>query len=415
MGLFNFSYLRKRGAIIEIILCLAFIAALIVSTISSYRLSSFILKGAVTLVLALLYFLDSKYRSRLYIKDLAPKYFFAAVFGLLLIPSLTIIYSISPYFGIKKILNLAISTVPTIIFFYYILATLNPVRMAVFRILIIALSLAAVILSFLFSPFQYVAYKFSMFNWSHVIYGRFVGAAALMTFIFLIKAEDQKVRFPLLFITILLFSGVLFSGLRAAIIGLPLFSFIYIVNQSIKKQMDGGKRTVLIILILAAALSAYLFLNSTNAVADRLTNLTTASGLHRDGPIISRLEAYKISLNLFLNNPVAGLGIGGFKNSANGAITLWMNYPHNIILEVMAEYGTIGLLFFLFLAGLILSRSYKISFESLIFFLFMFWLAMFSKDLTTNTMFLAGTAFIGFKDFKLIGIPVSSFWKITRG
>lgn len=402
---------RWRSAPVEIAMCLAFIAALVASTISGYHLSSFLIKGIVTLVASLLYFLDFRFGNPLIINGKSHKKFITAALGLLLVPSATIFYSISPGFGLKKILNLLISTVPAVIFLYYLLISLTPLRVRVFRALIIILSLSAVGFSIIFSPFQFRAYQFGLFNWSHVIFGRFVGAGALISFIIFSNSVDRKKSWIFLTISLVLFSGVIYSGLRASIIGLPLFALIYAAYLLVKRKMNRNTKLALFVFILAVSVSAYLVFNFNQSVMNRVTDLGTAAGWNKDGPIISRLAAYKISLNIFLNNPIVGLGIGGFRNPVNGGITLWMNYPHNIILEVMAEYGTVGLIVFLYLAWLVLSKSFKISCESLIYFSFMLWLAMYSKDLTTNTLFLSGIAITGITINKTGEKLVSSFWR----
>lgn len=57
--------------------------------------------------------------------------------------------------------------------------------------------------------------------------------------------------------------------------------------------------------------------------------------------ISDRLMAYNVALNLFFQNPLTGVGTGGFAHAH------FTEYPHNIFLEVASENGILGLLPFL--------------------------------------------------------------------
>jgi O-antigen ligase len=56
---------------------------------------------------------------------------------------------------------------------------------------------------------------------------------------------------------------------------------------------------------------------------------------HYYGDQSQRLGMYEDAIRQFFSNPVLGLGTTGF-------------YPHNIVLEIASEWGSIGLLIFLY-------------------------------------------------------------------
>ncbi len=63
-----------------------------------------------------------------------------------------------------------------------------------------------------------------------------------------------------------------------------------------------------------------------------------------DGSTMERLDFYQSAIKAFLKNPVMGLGLGGWPMYHGlGDISF---HPHNIFLEIMAETGMVGLLFF---------------------------------------------------------------------
>jgi O-antigen ligase len=69
------------------------------------------------------------------------------------------------------------------------------------------------------------------------------------------------------------------------------------------------------------------------------------NSIQTDGPTMERLEFYGSALKAFWENPLIGLGFGGWPMYHGlGDVSY---HPHNIFLEIMAETGTVGLLFFL--------------------------------------------------------------------
>ena len=70
-------------------------------------------------------------------------------------------------------------------------------------------------------------------------------------------------------------------------------------------------------------------------------------------------------------------------------------YPHNLFLEFAVELGIPGILLCTFLLYIIFSSAKKVSTEVFIFFIFALWLAMFSKDIPTQSLLWIGLAFVG--------------------
>ncbi len=60
-----------------------------------------------------------------------------------------------------------------------------------------------------------------------------------------------------------------------------------------------------------------------------------------------RVRAYKTSIKLISDNPVFGIGLGGYNAITESKIS--MKNPHNIFLEVTVELGLVGLFIFLFI------------------------------------------------------------------
>jgi O-antigen ligase len=164
-----------------------------------------------------------------------------------------------------------------------------------------------------------------------------------------------------------------------------------------------------------------LIIQNATIINQRLGNLTDIDNLQfrGDSPIHSRLDSWEVSWEMIKENPLFGSGLGGFRGYNNIEWTNEIKYPHNLFLEITAECGFIGLFILVGLLLIIFRNVYRFSFSdlqsssqisatpsfspltshlfTLTFFLFTLWLAMFSKDISSQSMLWIGLAFAGFK------------------
>lgn len=134
--------------------------------------------------------------------------------------------------------------------------------------------------------------------------------------------------------------AVLWSGSKGPLISLSVISFWLVLKEF------SIVRAVLVLMVIA--LLVYLskdFLMELRAIntlikfADDPQGYASSVG---QGSIGSRLEFYTASFEMFLTNPIVGVGFGGW-----GGFILSSEhfYPHNLVFEVLAEAGLIGLFF----------------------------------------------------------------------
>ena len=131
-----------------------------------------------------------------------------------------------------------------------------------------------------------------------------------------------------------------------------------------------GYKGVLIGFVAALALGALAFYGS-QSVQIRLMQGVTEARSYQSSPdetsLGRRMVMYKTALDMIAENPVLGVGTGGFKQhfSAIAAknYTGWraipFDDPHNQYLFILAENGLIGLLAFLAAIGMMLRYSLK--------------------------------------------------------
>lgn len=120
-----------------------------------------------------------------------------------------------------------------------------------------------------------------------------------------------------------------------------------------------------------------------------------------DSAIHTRIASYKIAWEMFTESPLIGKGLGSFNGYKNLEWTTIQKYPHNIILEILSEMGIIGMLVFIvlyiFIVRSLCTNHYQIltTHFLLLTFFFSLFLAMFSKDISTQSFLWLFLIFLG--------------------
>ena len=236
------------------------------------------------------------------------------------------------------------------------------------------------------------------FGSDYLSLGRMAGVASLMiVYYFLTKNDELKIRFLWFLLFGLNFFGLLYGGGRAPVIAffvmiiiLGLFSLTpkIRINQAKIIKIAGGFILIGIMLFL---LSPGLF----STLFDRINILFLQE--KGGGSVAVRLNLYDSAIRAITENPIQGLGMGGFSFYHSGVDQRL--HPHNILLEISTEIGIMGLISFLFLIGfcffylLKLRKIYKeqekyyLITAILALFIFMFLNALVSGDINDNRLF----------------------------
>ena len=368
------------------------------------------------------------------------KKLFSILFLFICYLSLTLAYSSNPVYGFQKILNFIISVVPSVLVFYYLISTINELRLKLFIYSLGIISVLTVSYIIIVYPFdQSTIYNYKPGRWSHVIYGRMISSFAVVLLLYLMwmiekgktrlrydtarqaKEERRRVLF-LMFITSLSVYGTYLSALRAAFVGLMLvgvgllvISAWFVVRSSRFKNLFTGKRvhseltkneglrtqnlsivySLLIITILSALL--IFLIPKPDIINFRFDNMSAIYDLQFKGDpaIHSRLESWELSWEMIKEYPLLGTGLGGFKRYNNIEWTRVIKYPHNIILEMTAEGGVVGLLVLCSLFVVMFKSSYRFSKFTFYFLIFTLFLSLFSKEFSNQTFLWIGLAFYG--------------------
>lgn len=405
----------NRKQIIEFILVNIFLLNISAGAISNYNLNIFIIKIVSSAVLLIIILVDArmnKFDIPGIVKKNNPKKLFIITGLFIGYLGITLIYSDNPAYGAQKILNFISSTVPSVIAFYYLIATVSKERFNVFIIALITITLLTVTYILIDYPFdQSTIYTYKAGRWSHVIYGRLIGSIAVVLLLYMLFRRDLKQILLYSIITSIAVYGLYLSSLRAAMLGVILVFFgilIFIIYKSvinlstrekypvfsIQNPASGYKSLAGLLFTAALTLSLIFLIPEPEIIETRFDNLTQIEDLKFGGdePINSRIEELRISKDLFLTHPIFGVGFGGFISFND--FTEAVKYPHNIFVEMAVEGGVVGLGVLCLVLFVMSINSYRFSPLSFVFLLFSLFLAMFSKEISNQSLLWIFLAFI---------------------
>jgi O-antigen ligase len=224
-----------------------------------------------------------------------------------------------------------------------------------------------------------------------------------------------------LFFFILTGYSLFLTGLRAAIIGLAIIlplSILFFLSPIRRIQTDLKKNIIrLTLALIIIIILCYTFPPQKEKSISRLENLTKIEKFNfgSDSAINSRLIAWEIAWERIKENPIFGLGLGGFHSYYKTNFPKKIEYPHNLFLELIVELGIIGIIISLYIISILINLFRKFVFlmtndhitkfqnsipyllspiSLILLFTFYLWLSMFSKDIATNSLLILLTIFI---------------------
>lgn len=262
---------------------------------------------------------------------------------------LLISYIITPseIYSTEKILKFTIITVPTIVFSLLLFDN----RQSLYRFFI-SLAIISVILSLLSLPSIFQrgsSLSFIGFNG-----GNYQGLARLngvgliiLVFFFLTEAKTIKSKVISLISALLVVFVLFASGSRMPIVAFSIAG-IYLLSKSIFLRrgvvyIRKGIKLVLLLLVLALAMLPVIIKKGFfETIIYRFAVLFTEDqgGTSSSG----RIDRFSVAHEMISESPFIGKGLGSFPMYFNGNDL--PDYPHNMIIEIIAEIGIIGLLAF---------------------------------------------------------------------
>lgn len=164
-----------------------------------------------------------------------------------------------------------------------------------------------------------------------IVAGRIGGLVILYSlFVF----NDKKILFSIILFLLGLIS-IFLSGTRTVILTIILASFAYIITYDNNRAIRN-----LFAIIAALGFSIWLILHF-KIIDESLTNRLLGVFYTKEGySSVERFDQFKLAYRLFLEKPFFGHGTGAFAYYWSGFDQ--RDYPHNLFLELLLEYGIIG-------------------------------------------------------------------------
>ena len=285
------------------------------------------------------------------------------IFGLFL--GISYIYTASPDYGFRKILRF--NTFAVTMFITPLLIIKSPAdskRLLSYFYFLLVIIIGIMLLQFVYflkwGDFAIVlAYwnRISIPGANPIQVSRYlaIGAAMMIALLIRNKPSQSLHYFAILFVILL---SIILSGSRGPLVSIIIGSIVYAILYERKhsSRIFGygilAIGTIIILLILLPeSLTQRFFDISQGSV------IMTQQGVRRISTIATRFEFWSMSLQAWFSSITSffiGLGAGGFSS-----LFIWRDwrwYPHNLIFEIIAELGMVGLV----IGVLFIIKSYQI-------------------------------------------------------
>ena len=164
---------------------------------------------------------------------------------------------------------------------------------------------------------------------------------------------------------VLLAAAILLAGARAAWVAYALVTVVMLVRIAHGRRELVGFAALLLAAGTVLALAGYLASDRIAARVDRTVAALRGDAASVDHALAFRMPIWRTALEMAADHPVNGVGVRGFRVAYAGYAEpgdRWVDaesgtgayHPHQIVLEILAETGAIGLLLWLGAAGLFL-------------------------------------------------------------
>jgi len=285
------------------------------------------------------------------------------IFGLFL--GISYIYTASPDYGFRKILRF--NTFAVTMFITPLLIIKSPAdskRLLSYFYFLLVIIIGIMLLQFVYflkwGDFAIVlAYwnRISIPGANPIQVSRYlaIGAAMMIALLIRNKPSQSLHYFSILFMILL---SIILSGSRGPLVSIIIGSIVYAILYERKHSSRIFGYGILaigtiitLLLLLPESLTQRFFDISQGSV------IMTQQGVRRISTIATRYEFWSMSLQAWFSSITSffiGLGAGGFSS-----LFIWRDwhwYPHNLIFEIIAELGMVGLV----IGVLFIIKTYQI-------------------------------------------------------
>lgn len=313
------------------VITFSFIFPAIVETIGLQESNWIYILRMFIILLSLLFYLFFKRKSKVLPRLSVTNVFFTLF---LLNILLGVLYSPLKEIGMNRAFLFAYAVgIP----FYSLLFLEKEAVIKLFRWVLLVAFLFA-FLTFFFGKKALSENRITLIGTGMITFGRFYGLATIIGFesYFAYRNMKSRLRYVYLLGVVLIAVSLFLTGTRGALVSLIVafgFYVAFFAPISLRKK-------VLTIFMLLVVSGVILLFAQKGIAKYRILAINLAGS-----SVKFRLIMWKEAIKIFVQNPVFGIGTGG--SSIDMGQFLLGTYPHNMLLEVLAEQGLIGLILFM--------------------------------------------------------------------
>lgn len=226
-------------------------------------------------------------------------------------------------------------------------AMLFPNERSVFRMfklsIYVSVLLAVVIILGYLSP-HYSRSFHLLGSKSHLASGRLLGFGIVVTTYYVLTSERTPESYSHgLMLGILLF-GITVSESRGPMVAAAIAASLLVVLVLYFERADSRRLYQFIIISVLGGVSLFVLVVMFDISIPNVDRIIPLLRGDLDPSNVRRLDLYQNGVLLWLESPIVGSGLGSFGVWYHG--TDIREFPHNFVLEILAELGVVGLLIF---------------------------------------------------------------------
>jgi O-antigen ligase len=236
-------------------------------------------------------------------------------------------------------------------------------------------------------PLNYNSTRPNFFYWSHVGLGKYIAFSVIVNYIIVKSISLEKYRRLLLYSSLaILYAGLIVVGLRSALYGVNVVIALSVLLDLVYYKQIQKHMVIVFMVILLSHVTIYSFHDTFSRQIKRYETVQSFSySDYRSDPAIgARLHAWDQSIQIIKENPLFGLGLGGYRSVDE--FSKKMQYPHNMFLEVGGELGLIGFIILLWYLFGGLKQLFVRNHSVFVFAVFYVWISCFTGGLPDQKM-----------------------------
>ncbi len=353
---------------------------------------------AILLVITMILVLVKVYFSPEFNKNnLIPIYIFLLLYIFLI---LSLYYSPSPYSSLNKVIKFTFLTLPSFLIPLISFKGMESLKKVAISIAIISIVFALSVIPALISNSGTIGFVGSQGQYQSI--GRMMGVGCIILIFYFAINKNNKVKLFGLISTLLCMVVLLGSGSRMPLISLTIVAlYFFVTSFKIKNgTLFYRKELKLFSLLLLLMLPMIWFFFQKGYFVTVIYRLSVLFNEKGGGvSAIGRTDAFETAINTWKSNPLLGSGVGSFGFIQYGYDKI--DYPHNILIELLMEQGLIGFSLFLILFSYVALKCFGIlKTESIhyivwvLIFLNFFLNSLVSGDINSNRMLFTAMSFV---------------------